>query len=127
MLAGLAAGSAAGATTLPVLWEAGGLDAGSTGAGQAARIASDPAGNVAVVSGPAVFSDLAVTSYTPAGALRWRATVSPSIGTFAGDWVAAAADGDVVAVGHNVTSRGSPIALTLVRYGSDGTLSGGST
>ena len=41
VLAGLAAGSAAGATTLPVLWEAGGLDAGSTGAGQAARIASD--------------------------------------------------------------------------------------
>ena len=56
VLAGLVAGSAAGAPTLPVLWEAGGLDAGSTGAGQAARIASDPAGNVAVVSGPAVFS-----------------------------------------------------------------------
>ena len=58
VLAGLVVGSAAGAATLPVLWEAGGLDAGSTGAGQAARIASDPAGNVAVVSGPAVFRDL---------------------------------------------------------------------
>ena len=119
----LLAGAAGAAVTLPVLWTAGGLDAGSTGAGQAARIASDPAGNVAVVSGPAVFGDLAVTSYTPAGALRWRRTVSPSIGTFTGDWVAAAPDGAVVAVGHNVTSRGSPIALTLVRYTADGTLS----
>ena len=122
MLAGLVAGSATGATRLPVLWEAGGLDAGSTGAGQAARIASDPAGNVAVVSGPAVFQDLAVTSYTPAGTLRWRSTVSPSIGVFIGDWVAAAANGDVVAVGHNVTSSGNPIGLTLVRFGSDGGL-----
>ena len=122
VLAGLVAGSAAGATRLPVLWEAGGLDAGSTGAGQAARIASDPAGNVAVVSGPAVFQDLAVTSYTPAGTLRWRSTVSPSIGVFIGDWVAAAANGDVVAVGHNVTSSGNPIGLTLVRFGSDGRL-----
>ena len=122
VLAGLVAGSAAAATTLPVLWEAGGLDAGSTGAGQAARIASDPAGNVAVVSGPAVFQDLAVTSYTPTGTLRWRSTVSPSIGVFIGDWVAAAANGDVLAVGHNVTSRGSPIGLTLVRFASDGRL-----
>ena len=122
LVLGLVAGSAAAATTLPVLWEAGGLDAGSTGAGQAARIASDPAGNVAVVSGPAVFQDLAVTSYTPTGTLRWRSTVSPSIGVFIGDWVAAAANGDVLAVGHNVTSRGSPIGLTLVRFASDGRL-----
>ena len=119
----LLAGAAGAAVTLPVLWTAGGLDAGSTGAGQAARIASDPAGNVAVVSGPAVFRDLAVTSYTAAGALRWRRTGRPSIGTFTGDWVAAAPDGAVVAVGHNVTSSGSPIALTLVRYTANGTLS----
>ena len=122
VMAGLVAGSATGATRLPVLWEAGGLDAGSTGAGQAARITSDPVGNVAVVSGPAVFQDLAVTSYTPAGTLRWRSTVSPSIGVFIGDWVAAAANGDVLAVGHNVTSSGNPIGLTLVRFGSDGGL-----
>jgi Fibronectin type III domain len=117
----VAAGAAAAAPALPVLWTAGGLDAGTTGAGQAARIASDPAGNVAVVSGPAG-ADLAVTSYTATGALRWRRTVAPSIGTFAGDWVAAAPNGDVVAVGHNVTSRGAPIALTLVRFASDGAL-----
>lgn len=110
------------ATTIPVLWTAGGLDAGSTGAGQAARMAVDPAGNVAIVSGPAVFTDLAVTSYTSDGAFRWRRTVSPSIGRFVGDWIAAAPDGDFVAVGHNITSSGSPIALTLVRYASDGTL-----
>ena len=41
MLIGIAPGLAAGATTLPVLWTAGGLDAGTTGAGQAARMASD--------------------------------------------------------------------------------------
>ena len=110
------------ATTIPVLWTAGGLDAGTTGAGQAARMAVDPAGNVAIVSGPAVFTDLAVTSYTRDGAFRWRSTISPAIGTFAGDWVAASPDGDFVAVGHNITSTGSPIALTLVRFASDGTL-----
>jgi chitodextrinase len=120
--AALLAGAAGGATALPVVWTAGGLDAGSTGAGQAARIASDPAGNVAVVSGPAVFRDLAVTSYAPTGQLRWRGTVSPSIGVFVGDWVAAAPNGDFVAVGHNVTSRGQPIAITLVRFGSGGAL-----
>lgn len=122
ILAGIAAGSAGGATTLPTLWTAGGLDAGTTGAGQAARIASDPAGNVAVVSGPSTGRDLAVTSYTPDGTLRWRRTVGPSVGTFTGDWVAAAPNGDLLAVGHNVTSSGSPIALTVVRYASDGTL-----
>ena len=37
---------------LPVLWTAGGLSAGTDSAGQAARIASDASGNVAVVSGP---------------------------------------------------------------------------
>ena len=116
------AGSAMGVPALPVLWAAGGLDSGTTGAGQAARIASDPAGNVAVVSGPAFGTKLAVTSYTPKGLLRWRQTVAPSVGTFVGDWVAAAPSGDVVAVGHNVTSRGSPIAATIVRFASDGSL-----
>jgi hypothetical protein len=122
ILVGVAAGSAGGATALPVLWTAGGLSAGSESAGQASRIASDTAGNVAVVSGPAVYQDLAVTSYTAAGSLRWRSSVSPSIGTFVGDWVAAAPNGDVVAVGHNRTSKGSPIAITLVRFSSAGAL-----
>jgi hypothetical protein len=116
---GLAA--AAEAQTIPVLWTAGGADAGTTGAGQAARLASDALGNVAVVSGPAG-RDLAVTSYTPGGTFRWRRTVSPSSGTFMGDWVVAAPNGDLIAVGHNVTSTGQPIAVTLVRYATDGTL-----
>jgi hypothetical protein len=40
---------AAAVNTLPILWEAGGQSAGTDGAGQAARAAADPAGNVAVV------------------------------------------------------------------------------
>lgn len=107
--------------TLPVMWTAGGLDAGSTGAGQATRIATDPAGNLAVVSGPALATGLAVTSYTANGDFRWRGIVTPSSGTFQGDWVAAAANGDVIAVGHNVNANGNPIALTMVRYTTDGT------
>jgi len=120
--AGFAAGLAIAASTLTELWTAGGLDAGTTGAGQAARMAVDTAGNVAIVSGPSGGRDLAVTSYTAGGALRWRRTVVPAIGTFTGDWVAAAPNGDFVAVGHNVTSSGSPIAITMVRYASNGTL-----
>lgn len=107
---------------LPVLWTAGGLDPGTTGAGQAGRLTSDAANNVAVVSGPASGRDLAVSSYTSTGALRWRRTISPTSGTFQADWIVAAPNRDLVAVGHNVTSRGNPIALTLVRYASDGTL-----
>ena len=118
---GLTAG-AAGATRLPVLWTAGGLDAGTTGAGQAGRMTSDDVGNVAVVSGPSGGRDLVVTSYTAEGALRWRRTLSPSVGTFRGDWVVAAPGGDLVAVGRNFTSSGNPIAITLVRYSSDGAL-----
>ena len=93
---------AVGAAQIPVLWTAGGLSAGNDSAGQAARIAADAAGNVAVVSGPAFARDLAVTSYTADGSFRWRGTVSPSIGTFKGDWVAAAPNGDFVAVGRNI-------------------------
>ena len=76
---------------LPVLWTAGGLDPGSTGAGHAGRLTSDAANNVAVVSGPTGGRDLAVTSYTPTGALRWRRTISPTSGTFQADWIVAAA------------------------------------
>src|SRR5678809_1396320 len=50
--------------TLPILWEAGGHSAGNDSAGQAARVAVDAAGNVAVVLGPSLARDLAVTSYT---------------------------------------------------------------
>ncbi len=122
MLVGLTAGPAIGATIVPPLWTAGGLSAGFDSAGQAERMAADAWGNVAIVSGPARAVNLTVTSYTSDGALRWQSMVSPSAGTFRGDWVAAAPNGDFVAVGHNVTSRGNPIAITLVRYASDGTL-----
>lgn len=111
------------AANLPVLWTAGGLDAGTTGAGQSAKMAVDAMGNVAIVSGPALNSqDLAVTSYTQDGTFRWRSTVTPNIGRFLGDWIAASPEGDFVAVGHNITSTGNPISITLVRYSSDGTL-----
>lgn len=116
------ASPAIAAAQIPVLWTAGGLSAGNDSAGQAARIAADASGNVAVVSGPAFARDLAVTSYTADGSFRWRGTVSPNSGTFQGDWIAAAPNGDFVTVGHNITSRGQPIAITMVRYASDGTL-----
>lgn len=110
------------APTLTLSWTAGGLSAGTDSTGQAARMAVDPFGNVAVLSGPANGTDLTVTSYTSNGQFRWRSAATPSIGTFAGDWIAAAPNGDFVAVGHNVTSRGNPIAITIVRYATDGTL-----
>ncbi len=122
VLLGAAATLVMAAATLTVTWTAGGLSAGTFSAGQSARMAVDPLGNVAIVSGPSNGADLAITSYTPNGVFRWRSVVSPSIGTFAGDWVAAAPDGDFVAVGHNVTSRGNPIAITIVRLSTDGTL-----
>ena len=122
MLVSLEANGAGGAATIPVLWTAGGLSAGIDSAGQAARIATDASGNVAVVSGPSLGRDLAVTSYSPNGSFRWRGSVSPSIGTFRGDWVAAAPNGDFAAVGRNVDSHGNPIAITLVRFDANGTL-----
>jgi PKD repeat protein len=121
LLAGMSLAVGA-ATILSELWIAGGLSAGIDSAGQAARIASDASGNVAVVSGPSGGRDMAVTSYTADGAFRWRSTVSPSVGTFQGDWVTAAPNGDVIAVGHNVDSHGNAIQSTLVRFASDGRL-----
>ena len=118
----LAASGAAAATTLPPLWTAGGLSAGIDSAGQAARIASDLFGNVAVVSGPSGGRDLAVTSYTADGILRWRRTVTPALGTFVGDWVVAAPDADFVVIGHNQDSHGRPITSTMLRYDTTGTL-----
>ena len=108
----LAASGAAAATTLPPLWTAGGLSAGTDSAGQAARIATDLLGNVAVVSGPSAGRDLAVTSYTADGILRWRRSVTPALGTFVGDWVVAAPNADFVVIGHNQDSHGRPIAST---------------
>lgn len=115
-------GTAVAATTPPVLWTAGGADAGNGGAGQASRMAVDAAGNVTVISGPAGGRLLAVTSYTIDGALRWRTTVAPVSGTFVGDWVASTSNGDVVALGHSLDSRGRTFAVTLLRVSSAGTL-----
>lgn len=113
----------AGATNIPPLWTAGGLSAGFDSAGQAARVANDAAGNVAIVSGPAFAQDLTVTSYTATGTFRWQRMVSPaSIGTFQGNWIATAPNGDFVAVGTNVDTHGSPMGLTMIRYNTDGTL-----
>ena len=117
-----AAGLALPATTLPVLWSAGGLSAGSDSAGQAARMATDTLGNIAIVSGPAFARSLAVTSYTAGGTLRWQRTIDPVSGTFAGIWIEAAPNGDFVAVGRNVNSSGNLFGVTIVRYGNDGTL-----
>jgi hypothetical protein len=110
------------ATILPELWTAGGLSAGMDSAGYAARIASDASGNIAVVSGPSGGRDLAVTSYIADGILRWRSTVTPASGTFVGDWVVAAPNGDFVVIGHNQDSHGRPIASTMLRYDSNGRL-----
>jgi hypothetical protein len=114
--------TAVAATTLPVLWTAGGLSAGLDSAGNAARVASDTSGNLAVVSGPSAGRDMAVTSYTASGQVRWRSTVTPALGTFAGDWVVAAPNGDFVVIGHNQDSHGRPIASVMLRYASNGTL-----
>src|SRR5512134_3994920 len=67
ILSGLAVAPVIGAPGVPILWTAGGLSAGTDSAGQAARIATDAWGNVAVVSGPAGGRLLAVTSYTSDG------------------------------------------------------------
>ena len=63
-----------------------------------------------------------MTSYSGDGTFRWRRTVTPAVGTFIGDWIASSPDGNFIAAGHNVTSGGNPIGITLVRYTSDGTL-----
>ena len=112
--------AAVAATTLPVLWTAGGLSAGSDSAGPAARMAVDAWGNIAIVSGPAGGSLLAVTSYTPDGLLRWRSTIAPISGTFGGSWVVAAPNGDVVALGIQ-SGTGGMVAVTLVRFDFYGT------
>jgi len=118
----LTANPAAAVTTVPVLWTAGGLSAGADSAGQSARMASDASGNIAIVSGPANARDLAVTSYTASGTLRWQRTITPALGTCVGDWVVAATNGDFIAIGHNQDSHGRPIQSTMVRYDTNGAL-----
>lgn len=118
----LHAALALAATTPPVLWSVGGLDAGNTGAGQAGHMAVDSAGNVVVVSGPSGGRLLTVTSYTADGLLRWRRTAAASAGMFLADWVAAAPGGDVVVLAHNLGTSGLPGTHTVLRYGADGTL-----
>lgn len=112
------------AITEPVLqWTAGGLSAGTDSAGQAARVAVDAWGNVAIVSGPSGGRDLAVTSYTENGTFRWRNAISPaSTGTFVGDWVVAAPNDDFLVVGHTTNSSGTPVQITLARLDTNGTL-----
>ncbi len=44
------------------------------------------------------------------------------MGTFVGDWVVAAPNGDFIAIGHNQDSHGRPIQSTMVRYDTDGAL-----
>lgn len=108
---------------IPILWEAGGASAGNDSAGQASRMAVDPMGNIAIVSGPSLARDLAVTSYTADGVLRWRSGVTPSSGVLLGDWVAATPEGDVVAAGRNVSmSSGDAYGITLMRVSSAGVL-----
>lgn len=125
LLAGTVAGLPAHAVgSEPVLqWSAGGLSAGLDSAGQAARMAVDAWGNVAIVSGPANGRDLAVTSYTVNGMRRWQSTLPPaSTGTFQGDWVVAAPNGDFLAVGHTLNSSGNPIQISLARFDTNGAL-----
>jgi PKD repeat protein len=85
-------------------------------------MAVDAAGNISVVSGPAGGRLLSVKSYTPSGTLRWQQTLAPAAGTFVGDWIAAAPNGDVVALGHSLDSRGGSFAPVLARFSANGTL-----
>lgn len=110
------------APALPVLWTAGGLDAGNTGAGQASRMAVDATGNIALASSYASIGLLNVTSYTPAGTQRWRSSITPGSGTFNAHWIVAAPNGDIIAMAAKVNSdSGLLFGVTVVRFGEDGT------
>ena len=81
---------------------------GVDSAGQSRRIASDARATFdRVCTADARY--LAVTSYTASGILRWRRTIEPALGTFVGDWVVPAPNGDFIAIGHNQDSHGRPI------------------
>ncbi len=122
LLVVLAASGAAGTTTLPVLWTAGGLSAGIDSAGQAARIATDLFGNVAVVSGPSGGRDLPSRRIPRMGS---SAGVAPSPRRWARSsetgWSLRPTPTSSL-IGHNQDSHGRPIASTMLRYDSNGTL-----
>ena len=117
----LSVDDALNAVQLPAIWIGGGIFAGNDGVGQAGRMTVDLSGNIAIVSGPAYGRDLAVTSYTSAGVLRWRRTIAPSSGTYVGDWAVASPNGDITALGRSLTSSGLTSSVVVVRYSSDGT------
>lgn len=107
--------------SLGVLWSAGGLDAGNTGAGQASRMAADPSGNIALASSHASIGQLNVTSYTVAGTQRWRSSIAPGSGIFTARWIVSAANGDIVVLASKHTaSSGNMFGATVARFGSDG-------
>ncbi|MBK7932712.1 MAG: PKD domain-containing protein [Acidobacteria bacterium] len=113
--------SAIAAVQVPPLWTRGGVFAGSDGIGQAGRMSVDLSGNIAIVSGPAFGRDLAVTSYTSEGVLRWTRTIIPLAGTFVGDWIVSSPNGDITALGRSLTSSGLTSHVVVVHYSSDGT------
>ena len=109
------------ATLLSELWTAGGLSAGTDSAGQAARIAADASGNLAIVSGPSGGRISAVTSYTAdgtsAGAVR-HADVGHVRRRLGGCCFQRRFRRDRAQPGLH----GGPIANTMLRYDSNGTL-----
>ncbi len=113
---------AAAPTTLTVLWTAGGLSAGNDSAGQAARIAVRCLGQRCRSVGTVRWECSRSPRTRRPEHFGGNAPSAPASGTFVGDWVVAAPNGDLVVIGHNQDSHGRPIASTMVRYASDGTL-----
>lgn len=123
LMVALASGpSAFAATTVPIAWEAGGLNAGTGSAGEARRVATDANGNVTVLSGGSPSGLATVTSYTSAGVQRWRRTIAPASGHYVGRSIEVAPDGDVVVALTNMPNSSSTVALgaVVVRYSSTG-------
>lgn len=110
------------ATTVPITWEAGGLNAGTGTAGEGRRVATDANGNVTVLSGGSSTGLATVTSYTSAGVQRWRRTIAPPSGHYVGRSIEVAPDGDVVVAVTNLPNSSSTVALgaAVVRFSSTG-------
>ena len=117
------ASPAVAATTLPVLWTAGGLSAGTRQRrpGRPDRRPMPRATLPWCRDRPVgvIWLSRRIRRLDPCAGV---APSAPSLGTFVGDWVVAAPNGDFVAIGHNQDSHGRPIASTMLRYASDGTL-----
>ena len=123
MLVGLTAGAAGGVSVpaLPVLWTAGGIDPGATGAGQAGRLTSDAAGNVAVVSGPTGGRDLAVTSYAPERSTPMASHDQPGLGHVPGGLDRGSARTEISLPSVTASAPGAIRSrISVVRYASDG-------